>query len=77
MPVCTVGVASGILFTSTSHHGAPSLWARLMSSPGWARTTLPLLCWGGRLDEQLASTTPTARQVNSLKELAEMIARIT
>ncbi len=39
-PVCRVGVASGMRDTSTSHHGAPSLWARLMSSPGVARTAV-------------------------------------
>ena len=77
-PVCRVGVASGMRETSTSHHGAPSLWARLMSRPGVARTAVVLVFWAGaRLVEQLATSTANAANAISFRGLLIGNARIT
>ncbi|MNI64206.1 hypothetical protein D3C73_1196340 [compost metagenome] len=77
-PVCRVGVASGIRETSTSHHGAPSLWARLMSSPGVVRTAVLLVFWAGaRLVEQLATSIANAANAISFRGLLIGNARIT
>ncbi|MNR46717.1 hypothetical protein D3C85_1657220 [compost metagenome] len=76
-PVCRVGVASGIRETSTSHHGAPSLWARLMSSPGVVRTAAVDFWAGARLVEQLATSTANAANAISFRGLLIGNARIT
>ncbi|CAI8705424.1 hypothetical protein EMIT0P171_100137 [Pseudomonas sp. IT-P171] len=76
--MCRVGVASGMRDTSTSHHGAPSLWARLMSSPGAERTAVEEdFCVGERLVEQLATSTANAANAISFRGLFIGNARIT